>query len=44
MGNTSARKFGMERADITVEESITGLLKLVSSVLEEPWRESRLCL
>ena len=30
MGNQSARKFGLEKADITQEESLKGLVKVVS--------------
>lgn len=36
MGNQSARTFGLEKADITVEESVSGLVKVVSGD-EEDW-------
>jgi hypothetical protein len=29
MGNTGARHFGLEKAYITVDESVTGLVKVV---------------
>jgi hypothetical protein len=32
MGNQSARKFGLEKADTTLEESLKGLVKVVSGV------------
>lgn len=30
MGNDGARTFGLEKAEITVEESVSGLVKVVS--------------
>lgn len=32
MGNDSAKKFGLEKADITLEKSLRGLTKVVSAV------------
>jgi norsolorinic acid ketoreductase len=33
MGNIAAGKFGIEKADITVEESVSGVVKVVSAKL-----------
>lgn len=31
MGNTAAQYFGIEQADISLEESVNGMVKVVSS-------------
>ena len=40
MGNAGARSFGLEKAEITLEESMPGLLKVVSGDQKNPIRTS----
>lgn len=43
MGDAGAANFGLEKAEITVDESVKGLVKVVSLLPEMPGEEDANC-